>query len=109
MKGRANKIWTRARLAIRQNRAPLAFVVAWIAVNTAVFARVYAMPKLEALLVAVCVTKAQGGWTGVYQSFTEVVVFGVIASVVLTNVTRRYRPEATCRALAAQARGHVVV
>jgi Trk K+ transport system NAD-binding subunit len=44
-----------------------------------------------------------------YQSFTEVVVFGVLASIVLTNVTAKYKPEETCRALAESASGHVVI
>jgi Trk K+ transport system NAD-binding subunit len=67
------------------------------------------MGTLDAALVSVCVLKMQGGWPGAYQSFTEVVVFGVIASVVLANVTSKYKPEETCRALAGLASGHVVV
>src|SRR5262249_36142489 len=63
----------------------------------------------QALLTALCVAKASGGWASVYQSFTEVVVFGVVASLVVTNVTRRYRPEETARALAARSSNHVVV
>jgi CPA2 family monovalent cation:H+ antiporter-2 len=55
------------------------------------------------------VIKVQGGWPGAYQSFTEVVVFGVVASVVVANVTSKYKPEETCRALARLASGHVVV
>ena len=38
-----------------------------------------------------------------------VVVFGVIASLVVTNVTRKYRPEETCRALAQRSRVGVVL
>lgn len=99
----------RARLAVRQNRLPIAFVAGWLLVNFAVFARWFAMTKGQALLTALCVSKASGGWPGIYQSFTEVVVFGVVASLVVTNVTRRYRPEETARALAARSSGHVVV
>jgi Trk K+ transport system NAD-binding subunit len=109
MKGRANKIWTRTKLAIAQNRAAIGFVVGWVGVNAALFVQMYGMTRTSAVLLAACVDKAQGGWPGVYQSFTEVVVFGVVASLVLTNVTRRYRPEETCRALARQARDHVLV
>ncbi|HEY8075104.1 MAG TPA: NAD-binding protein [Labilithrix sp.] len=94
-------------MAIRQNRAAILFVFGWLAANLVGFSR--AMPKLEALLVTLCVMKAPGGWAGMYQSFTEVVVFGVVASLVVTNVTRRYRPEETARALASRAHGHVVV
>lgn len=109
MSSRFHKLTIRARLAVRQNRAALAFVGVWIGANLIVFAKTMHLPPLSALLLAVCVTKAHGGWPGVYQSFTEVVVFGVVASLVVTNVTRRYRPEETCRALAAEATGHVVV
>ncbi len=109
MQSRAHKLLVRSRLALRQNRAALLFVGAWLAVNVMVFARGFGMTAVDAALVATCVMKRSGGWPGVYQAFTEVVVFGVVASVVLTNVTRKYRPEETCRALAEEATGHVVI
>ncbi len=97
----------RARLAIRQNRLAILFVLGWLAANLFAFSRT--MPRLQALLVTLCVQKASGEWASFYQAFTEVVVFGVVASLVVTNVTRRYRPEETARALASRAHGHVVV
>lgn len=100
---------TRIALLFRQNRRAIAFVVAWLAANAAVFVRVFGMPKTTALLVATCITKTPGGWPGAYQSFTEVVVFGLVASMIVANVTRRYRPEETSRALAASSSSHVVV
>ncbi len=99
----------RIRLALRQNRGALAFVAAWLLGNATAFALVLHMPRAEALAVAACVTKAQAGWPVLYQSFTQFVVFGLVASMVATNVTRRYRPEETCRALAAESSDHVVV
>lgn len=109
MKSRTQKLTARVALALRQNRVALAFVVVWLAGNAAVFVRVFHIPALAAALTAACVTKASGGWPGAYQSFTEVVVFGLVASVVVTNVTRKYRPEETCRALASQSSEHVVI
>jgi Trk K+ transport system NAD-binding subunit len=109
VKSRAHKVVVRLALALRQNRAALAFVVTWLLVNIGVFVRVLGMRALDGVLVALCVTKIPGHWPGAYQSFTEVVVFGLVASVVLTNVTRKYKPEETCRALAKHASGHVVV
>ena len=99
----------RAGLALRQNRASLLFIVLWLVAIYVVFVRSFGLSRSGAALVALCVSKASGGWPSVYQSFTEVVVFGVIASVVVTNVTRKYRPEETCRALAQRSSGHVVV
>ena len=106
---KGKKLYTRLKLAIRQNRAAALFVMAWIAGGALLFARVSRMSPHDALFTATCLAKAAGGWGAIYQSFTEVVVFGAIASVIVTNVTRKYRPEATARALAEGARGHVVV
>ncbi|HVH46985.1 MAG TPA: NAD-binding protein [Labilithrix sp.] len=109
MKSRVQKLAVRLRLALRQNRAAIVFVLVWLSLNAVVFARAFRMKAVDGALVAACITKMPGGWPGVYQVFTEVVVFGVVASVVLTNVTRKYRPEETCRELASRSRGHVVV
>jgi Trk K+ transport system NAD-binding subunit len=102
-------MWVRTTLAVRQNRLALGFVFAWLAGNYAAFVQSFGMTKTAAALVTFCITKAGGGWASAYQSFTEVVVFGVVASLVLTNLTRHYNPQATCRALAARAKDHVIV
>lgn len=109
MESKVSRFWVRAGLALRQNRGALLFIVAWLMVNYVLLVRFFGMNRGGAALVAVCVSKASGGWPSVYQSFTEVVVFGLVASVVVTNVTRKYRPEETCRALAARSSDHVVV
>ena len=109
MNSKASRFGVRAGLALRQNRAALLFIVFWLLANYVVFVRSFGLSRTAAALVALCVSKASGGWPSVYQSFTEVVVFGVIASVVVTNVTRKYRPEQTCLALAQRSSGHVVV
>jgi len=109
MTSKVNRYWVRLGLALRQNRGALLFIAAWLLVNYAFFLRSFGMSRSAAALVAVCVSKASGGWPSIYQSFTEVVVFGVIASLVVTNVTRKYRPEETCRALAQRSSEHVVL
>jgi Trk K+ transport system NAD-binding subunit len=101
--------WARISVALRQNRAAIAICVAWLAAFTALFAIARRLPLEEAALVALTLRGIEGTWGRVYASFTQVVVFGAVASVVLANVTRRYRPEATCAELAAAARGHLVV
>jgi len=84
-------------------------VLIWLVANTFAFGKVLHLGSFDAALVATCITKMPGGWLGAYQGFTEVVVFGLVASVVLSNVTSKYQPATTCRALAENARGHVVV
>lgn len=109
MGNKLRKIWTRTTLSLRENRAPIAFVAGWLALATAVLARTAAPSVHDAVLLALCLRKVDAGVLRLYQSFTEVVVFGVVASVVVTNVTQRHRPERTARALATSARDHVVV
>lgn len=101
--------WMRARLAVRQNRAALVFVVVWVALAFGVLVEIVGLRPGRALAVATCLVKGDGGLVGTYQTFTQLVVFGLVVSTVVTNVTRRYRPEETSRALAGEARDHVVV
>lgn len=96
-------------MAARQNRAALALCVGWLAAWTLIFGAAGRLPLSQALLLALALQRLDGVWGRIYASFTEVVVLGAVASFVVTNITQRYRPEATCAALAAQARGHLVV
>lgn len=99
----------RARLVIAftQNRLALAFIALWMACNALLFAR--GRTAIETFEVLIGLTRADGLWGHIYQPFTTVVVFGVIVSMVVSNVTRRHRPELTARLLAGEARDHVVV
>lgn len=94
-------------IALRENAVALAFVAAWMAVNTAVFLRGH--PPALAAQIVIGIVRAEGLWGAIYQPFTQVVVFGVVMAMVVSNITRRYRPEATARLLAGEARDHVVV
>jgi len=99
----------RARLiiAITQNAIALGFVAVWFALNALVLSR--GRPVLDAIEVLLGLSTADGMWGRFYAPFTRVVVFGVVVSVIVSNVTRKYRPEATARKLAAEARDHVVI
>ena len=109
MTSRIERLVIRASLALRQNRAAILFVGGWLVGGALAHARLLHLPPADALLAAACIARAPGGLSAAYQAFTEVVVFGLVASLVVTNVTRKYRPEETCRAIAGRARGHVVV
>lgn len=105
----AKRVWIRIAITVRQNWAALVFIAAWLVANGAVFAQLFHLPWSEAALTALCVRKADGSWGRFYASFTELVVFGAVASLIAANATRRYRPEATCAALAEQADKHLLV
>jgi voltage-gated potassium channel Kch len=108
MIGRTSRARARIGIALRQNRLALACVAAWVAANALVF-RAAGLEWGGALLTAACVARGEGTWARFYAGFTEVVVFGAVASLVLANVTRRWRPEATGAELARRASDHVLV
>jgi Trk K+ transport system NAD-binding subunit len=109
MAGVIKRAWIRLSVTVRQSAVAIAATAAWLLVNWAVFAQALGLPWSDAALVALCIRKAEGGWGRFYASFTEVAVFGVVASMMVANATRRYRPEATSAVLAERASGHLVV
>jgi Trk K+ transport system NAD-binding subunit len=104
-----SRLVARAGVTLRQNRAALAFTALWLVANAIAFRLAFGVEPGEAALVALCVHRVDGAWGRLYASFTEVAVLGALASVIVANATRRYRPEATCAALAEHARDHLVV
>lgn len=94
-------------IAITQNAIALAFVSTWLAANALWFARGRPLPDVVEILLGLAT--AEGTYGRFYGPFTRVVVFGVVVSIIVSNVTRKYRPEATSRRLAGEARDHVVV
>jgi Trk K+ transport system NAD-binding subunit len=109
MLGSRGRLLARVTVALRENRLALLFLVGWLLINAAVFAMVVRLSPVEAALTAARIHRHDGSWGRFYASFTDVVVFGAVASFIAGNVTRRYRPETTCAALAAGMRDHLVV
>ena len=54
--GWVKKTWTRLKLALRQNRLALLFVVGWLIANTIAFVRVFGLSRRDAIEVALCKT-----------------------------------------------------
>lgn len=103
------RVWIRIAVTLHQNRLALLFVGVWLLFNWAVFFLVFGRAFEDALLLAICLRTSEGPWGRFYTGFTEVVVFGAVATMVVSNATRRYKPESTCAALAERASGHLLV
>jgi Trk K+ transport system NAD-binding subunit len=103
------RAWIRLTITLRQSFSVIAATLTWLLANALVLAGPLGLAWNDAILVALCIRKTEGAWGRFYTSFTEVVVFGVVASMIVANATRRYRPEATSAALAERASDHLVV
>lgn len=101
------RLRARILVAFRQNAFALAFVLGWLSLHLALFLRGH--PLVHAMELTLGLLREESTYGRIYQPFTQVVVFGVVVSFVVTNVVRRHRPEATARLLAGEARDHVVV
>lgn len=92
-----------------QHRGVLALLVLWLLVNVAVFAVPLRLGLARALATVFFFDNAPGPWGNFYKTFSDVVVFGLLIGVYVSDQGRRYRPEETCRALASELRDHAVI
>jgi Trk K+ transport system NAD-binding subunit len=98
----------RARLLIRQNRLALGLLVAWFVASFVGFVALGHTPREAAQIVAFARTDASA-WGTFYKNFTDMVVFGALMGVLVSEAGRKYKPEETARLFASRARGHAVL
>jgi len=98
----------RARLLIRQNRVALGLLVAWFGASFFGLVAIGHTAKEAAQIVAFARTDPSP-WGTFYKNFTDMVVFGALVGVLVSEAGRKYKPEETARLFASRARGHVVL
>ena len=98
----------RARLLVRQNRLALGLLVAWFGAAFVGFVLLGHPAKEAAQIVAFARLDATP-WGAFYKNFTDMVVFGALVGVLVSEAGRKYKPEETSRLFAERASGHVVI
>ncbi|MBS2038168.1 NAD-binding protein [bacterium] len=96
------------RLLYRQNRWLLRFLMAWLAVSFLILVGT-GHPALEALQIIFFFQDDHSHFGFFYASMTDFVVFGLVISVILVDMQRQVRPEATCRVMAEELRQHAII
>jgi Trk K+ transport system NAD-binding subunit len=107
--GEVNRRWVRTRLVVRQHRLVLGLLALWFLGNAALFALPLGLGWRHALATVFFFEVQSTRWGTFYQSFSDLVVFGLLIGVYVSDQGRRYRPEETCRELAEGLRNHAVI
>ncbi len=66
-------------------------------------------PPLEALKILFFLQADSTSYGFFYESMTDFVVFGLVISVLLVDMQRQVRPEASCRVMAQELHNHAVI
>lgn len=96
-------------LLLRQNRGGLMIIGAWFALGLFTLSATLPGGVSEALLTTFYFRDDPSPWGTFYRNISGFVIFGLVVSMVMMNLQLRYRPEETCRLLAAEASDHCVV
>ena len=96
------------RLAIRQNRWLLNLIAIWLIVS-ALLLIATGHPLGETLQILCFLQPDSSHFGFFYESMTDFVIFGLVISVLLVDVQRQVRPEATCRVMAEELTRHAVI
>lgn len=106
---KTRRLWIKGNLLLRQNAAVLVVIALWCAANFLIFWSVVGRGAREALLIVFYFEHDSSSWGNFYATFSDLVIFAVIVSVVMSNLHRRYQPEQTCRLLAEQHRDQALI
>lgn len=96
------------RLLFRQNLWLWLFLLAWMIVFFLVFHN-EGHTSAEALAMLVFLRADSGNAAYFYTQMTQMVIFGLVVSVLMVEMQRQVRPETTCRIMAEELEGHAVI
>lgn len=112
-----NKKWIKFRLLFRQNWIAFSIVIIWFFGNYMAFLTLFILgvqglvnnPFLDALLVLFYFTEINFIYANFYRVFSELIIFGLIFSLITVELFRKYRPEETCRLISQRMEDHIVI
>ncbi|MBT9586009.1 NAD-binding protein [bacterium] len=96
------------KLAMKQNRWLLNLLAMWLVVSAVILVAT-GHPAVETLQILLFLQQDNSHFGFFYASMTDFVVFGLVISVLLVDMQRQVRPEATCRVMAEELSGHAVI
>jgi hypothetical protein len=101
--------WIKAKLIVKDNRLVLCILLAWFGLGFLVYRAAYGLSVWDSFLASLFLETAEGNFTTAYSMWTQGIIFGVAFSMMFQNILEKYNPERSCRMLAKEMSGHVVV
>lgn len=97
------------RILLRQNRLALSLVAGWFLLALVVL-MASGLPPMQALRILVFLEgPGTTPYAFFYQSMTDIVVVGLVMSILLVDMQRQVQPEVTSRIMAQELTDHAVV
>lgn len=101
--------WFKIRLSCKDNRGILSVLGGWFVLGFLVYRFVHGMNVPDAFRACLFLKSVEGDFANAYNTWTQGIIFGVTFSLLFQNIIEKYNPERSCRMLAKEMHGHVVV
>ncbi len=101
--------WLKTRLMLKDNRGILSVLFAWFMLGFLVYRFVHGLSLWDALRASLFCKTVEGDFANAYNTWTQGIIFGVTFSLLFQNIIAKYNPERSCRMLAKEMHGHIVV
>jgi len=101
--------WIKAKIIFKDNRVVLCVLLAWFALGLLIYRAVYGLSIWDSFKASLFLETVQGDFSTAYSTWTQGVIFGVTFSLLFQNILEKYNPERSCRMLAKEMTGHVVI
>ncbi|MBN9418285.1 MAG: NAD-binding protein [Candidatus Eremiobacteraeota bacterium] len=105
---KASRRQIQVRLLYRQNRWLLNLLLAWLLFFFVGLVMTGHSPG-ESLAILAFLQEDHSHLGYFYASMTDIVIFGLVISVLLVDMQRQVRPEATCRVMAEELHRHAII
>jgi len=96
------------KLLLKQNIIAFSIFFLWFITNFIVFFILTSSP-VDALLTIFFFMQHGSMWGSFYLVFTDVIILGLILSLITIELFRKYNPKETCRLVANQMKNHVIL
>jgi hypothetical protein len=101
--------WLKTRLIVKDNRGILCVLGAWFLFAFLVYRFAHGLSLWDALRASLFCKTVKGDFANAYTTWTQGIIFGVTFSLLFQNIIAKYNPERSCRMLAKEMHGHIVV
>ena len=104
-----NKRLIKAKILLKQNSKYLLFLLIWYTFNIILISYFTDGNLLEALAITFYFQDLPGPYGIFYPMISELIIFGIIITILVTDFYRRYNPKQTAEILAEHLENHTII
>jgi hypothetical protein len=101
--------WKKAKIVVTDNKGPLLVLCVWFLGGFLVYFLGFRQGIWEAVKSSFFFKYSGNDFSVAYVTWSQGIVFGVIFSLLVQNTFAKYIPERSCRMIAKEMRGHILI